>query len=77
MTLKDLQSSMSEMGVSVHQSTISHSIHKAGLSGQVGRKKPLLKKMNLKVRMEFVKKHLNDTADMWRNVLWSDVMPLI
>ena len=44
MTLKDMQGSMSEMGVSVHQSTISRSLHKAGLYGQVARKKPLLKK---------------------------------
>jgi len=72
MTLKDLQGSMSEMGVSVHQSTISRSRHKAGLNGQVTRKKPFLKKTNLKACMEFVKKNLDDTAGMWRNVLWSE-----
>ena len=71
-TLKDLQVSMSEMGVSVHQSTISCSLHKTDLYGQVARKKPLLKKTHLKARMEFTKKHLNDTAGMWRKVLWSD-----
>ena len=37
MTLKDLQDYMSKMGVSVHQSTISRSPHKAGLYGQVTR----------------------------------------
>ena len=72
MTLKDLQGSLSEMGVSVHQSTISQSLHKAGLSGQEARKKLLLKKTYLKARMEFVKKYLNDTAGMRRKVLWSD-----
>ena len=72
MTLKDLQGSMSEMGVSVHGSTISRSLHKAGLYEQGARKKPLLKKTYLKAHMEFVKNHLNDTAGMWRNVLWSD-----
>ena len=59
-------------GVSVHQSTISHSLHKDGLNGLVIRKKPWLKKMHLKARMEFVEKHLNHTAGMWRKVLWSD-----
>ena len=39
MTLKDLQGSISEMGVSFHKSTISHSLHKVGLSGAVTRKK--------------------------------------
>ena len=55
MALKDLQGSMSEMGVSVHQSTISHSPHRAGVYGQVTRKKPLLKNMHLKAHMEFAK----------------------
>ena len=67
-TMKDLQSSMSEIGVSVHQSTISRSLHKAGLDGQVARKKPLLKKTHL----ELTNKHLNDTAGMWRNALCLD-----
>ena len=44
MTKKDEQGSMSEMGVNVHESTISRSLHKAGFYGQVARKKPLLKK---------------------------------
>ena len=55
---------MSEMGVRVHQSTISHSLHKAGLHEQVARKKPFLKKTHLKYCMEFVKKYLNDAAEM-------------
>ena len=73
MTLKDLQGSVfMVMGVSVYQETISCSLHKAGLHEQVARKKPLLKKTHLKAHMEFVKKHLYDTAGMWRKVLWSD-----
>ena len=60
------------MGVSVHQSTISRYLHTVGLYGRVARKKPLLKKSHPKASMEFAEKHLNDTAGMWRNVLWSD-----
>ena len=60
------------MGVSVHQSTRSRSLHKAGLYGQVARKKPILKNTHLKALIEFAKKHLNDTAGTWRKVLWSD-----
>ena len=70
MTLNDQQGSMSEMEVSVHQST-KHYFHKSGLYGQVARKKPLLKMTHLKACMKFVKKHLDDTADMWRKVVWS------
>ena len=64
MTLKDLQGFMCKMGVNVHQSTTSYFLHKAGLYGQVARKKLLLKKTHLKARMEFAKKHLNNTAGM-------------
>ena len=56
MILKDLQGSLSKMGVSVHPSTISHSLHKASLYEQVARKKPLLKNMHLKAHREFAKK---------------------
>ena len=61
---------ISEIGVSVQKSKISRSLHKAGQYGQVARKKPLLKKAHLKAHMEFAKRHLNDTAGMWRNALW-------
>ena len=45
MTLKDLQGSMSEIGVSFYQSTISRSHHKAGLNGQVaGNKEAIAEK---------------------------------
>ena len=64
--------STSEMEVRVIESTIFCSLHKAGLFEQVARKKPLLKKTHLKARMEFVIKHLKDTAGMWRKVLRSD-----
>ena len=70
--LKDLQGSMSEMGVGGHQSTMSHSLHKAGLDGEEARKKPLLIETHLKARTEFVKKHFNNIVAMWRKVLWSD-----
>ena len=60
---------MSEMGVSVHQSIISLSLHTTGLDEQVARNNPLLKKMHPKADMEFVKKHLNDIAGMWRNIM--------
>jgi len=68
MTLQDLQGSMFEMGVNVHQLTTCHSLYKVSLDGQVTRKKALLKKTHLKARMEFVKKHLKNTAGMWSKV---------
>ena len=42
-TLKVLQSSTVEIEVSVHRTTLSRTLHRAGLYGRVARKKPLLK----------------------------------
>ena len=42
-TLKELQSSTADIGVSVHRTTLSHTLHRAGPYGRVARKKPLLK----------------------------------
>ena len=64
MTLKELQGSMSEMVVSVHQSTISCSLSNACSYGQVARKRPSLKKTHLKSHMGFTKMYINDTAGM-------------
>ncbi|MGH0155616.1 UNVERIFIED_CONTAM: hypothetical protein FKN15_036354 [Acipenser sinensis] len=43
-TLKELQSSTAEIGVSVHRTTLSPTLHRAGLYGRVARKSHCLKK---------------------------------
>ena len=40
-TLNELQSSTAEIGVSVHRTTLSHTLHRAGLCGRVARKKAI------------------------------------
>ena len=39
-TLEELQSSTAETGVSVHRTTISHTLHRVGLYDRVARKLP-------------------------------------
>ena len=51
-TLKELQSSTAETGVSVHRTTIGHTFHRAGLYGRVARKKPLICDENRKACFE-------------------------
>ena len=43
-TLKELQCSTAEIGVSVHRITLSRTLHRAGLYGRVARKSHCLKK---------------------------------
>ena len=45
-TLKELQSSTAEIGVSVRRTTLSRTLHRAGVYRRVARKKPLLKEKN-------------------------------
>ena len=41
-TLKELQSSTEEIGMSVHRTTLSRTLHRAGLYGRVIRKKAIV-----------------------------------
>ena len=70
-TLKELQSSTAESGASVYRTTISRTLHRAGLYGRVAKKKPLLSVKNKKARFEFAKRHVGDSPNVWRKVLWS------
>ena len=71
-TLNDLKDFAAEAGTEVHKSTISRALHKTGLYGRVARKKPLLKKNHLKARLEFANRHLNESPEFWKHILWSD-----
>uniref|UniRef100_A0AAZ3S1F5 Transposase Tc1-like domain-containing protein n=1 Tax=Oncorhynchus tshawytscha TaxID=74940 RepID=A0AAZ3S1F5_ONCTS len=59
-TLKELQSSTAEIGVSVHRITLSCTLHRAGFYRRVSRKKS-----------KYVW-CVGDSPNIWKNVLWSD-----
>ncbi len=71
-TSKELQASLASVKVSVHDSTIRKRLGKNGLHGRVPRLKPLLSKKNIKARLSFARKHLDDPQDFWENTLWTD-----
>ncbi|KAK3550030.1 hypothetical protein QTP86_018655, partial [Hemibagrus guttatus] len=71
-TSKELQASLASVKVSVHDSTIRKRLGKNGLRGRVPRRKPLLSKKNIKARLSFARKHLDDPQDFWENTLWTD-----
>lgn len=70
--MKELQSSVTESGVKVHQSTTSRAFHKTGLHVRVARKQPSLKKNLIKAHLEFAIEDESDPAKMWDKALWSD-----
>lgn len=52
--------------------TVKTRLLRAGLRGRVAIKKPLLRIVNKKKRLEWAKKHANWTAEQWNSVLWTD-----
>jgi transposase len=60
-TLTELQSSSVEMGEPSRRTTISAALHQSDLYGRVARRKPLLSKRHMTARLEFAKRHLNDS----------------
>ncbi|KAK3522302.1 hypothetical protein QTP86_001995 [Hemibagrus guttatus] len=71
-TSKELQASLASVKVSVHDATIRKRLGKNGLRGRVPRRKPLLSKKNIKARLSFARKHLDDPQDFWENTLWTN-----
>ena len=71
-TLKELQSFTAEIGVSVHRTTLSRTLHRAGLYGRLDRKKPLLKEKNKHTHLLFSKRCVGDSPNIRKKVLWSD-----
>jgi transposase len=63
-TLKEMQSSPAEIGVFVHLTTLSCTLHRAGLYGRVARRKPLLKKINKQTRLVIAKRHVGDSTNI-------------
>ena len=72
MTLKELGSSTAGIGVSGHRTTLSCTLHRAGIYGNVVRKKPFLKEKSKAACLEFTKRPIVDFSNTWKKVLWSD-----
>uniref|UniRef100_A0AAZ3SP42 Transposase Tc1-like domain-containing protein n=1 Tax=Oncorhynchus tshawytscha TaxID=74940 RepID=A0AAZ3SP42_ONCTS len=71
-TLTELQSTSVEMEEPSRRTTISATLHQSGLYGRVVRWKPLLSKKHITARLEFDKRHLQDSQTMRNKILWSD-----
>lgn len=52
--------------------TVKRRLREKGMIGRIAAKKPLLRPINKKKRLEFAKQHANWTIEQWKSVLWSD-----
>ncbi len=56
----------------VSSSTVRRSLLKSKMFGRVAAKKPLLRRQNVKKRLEFARNHVNWTLEQWSRVLFTD-----
>jgi transposase len=56
----------------VSLTTVKRRLRSAGLKGCVAVKKPLLRPVNKRKRLEWALQHRNWTIEQWKNVLWTD-----
>ena len=68
-TLKELQSSTAEIGISVNRTTLSRTLHRAGHYGRVARKKPLQKEKNKQTRLVFAKRRVGVSPNVEEGTL--------
>lgn len=52
--------------------TVQRALRKRGLNGRVAAKKPLLRAVNVRKRLQFAKDHVDWTLEQWHQVLWTD-----
>ena len=71
-TIKALQSSLSESGTTLSKQTLQRTLHKGGFHGCRSRKTPLLKRRNAQSGLAFAKSPLGKNVSFWLTVLWSD-----
>lgn len=61
-----------ELGKEIHPKTVRRTLHRAGYSSRVARRKPHISKVNQEKRMEFAKSYINHPVDFWDSVLFTD-----
>ena len=62
------------LGLSVGHTTVITAIHELGYRRCVARRRPLLKKIDYKCRLEFARAHKDWTVEDWKRVIFTDEM---
>ena len=71
-TARHLQDDLMKAGTSASVATIRRALNKQGLHGQTPRRTPLLTTRNIKSRLEYARRNLDKTTEVWMTVLLTD-----
>lgn len=68
----DLVNDLQRAGTKVTKVIISNTLQRQGIKSCSARRVPLLKPVHVQARLKFAREHMDDTAEDWENVMWSD-----
>jgi len=69
---REINSELSKPDEKISESTVRNRLKEANLNGQVACKKPYLRTVNKKKRLQWAKEHEHWTVEDWKKVVWSD-----
>jgi len=69
---REINSELSKPDEKISESTVRNRLKEANLNGRVARKKPYLRTVNKKKRLQSAKEHEHWTVEDWKKVVWSD-----
>uniref|UniRef100_A0A8C6LCC8 Transposase Tc1-like domain-containing protein n=1 Tax=Nothobranchius furzeri TaxID=105023 RepID=A0A8C6LCC8_NOTFU len=71
-TRGDLVNDLQRAGTTVTKVTISNTLQRQGIKSCSARRVPLLKPVHVQACLKSSREHMDDTAEDWENVMWSD-----
>lgn len=73
LTSSEIRAQMEEYhGVKISAQTVRRRLQENSLNGRIARRKPNVSKKNIKNRLQFAKKHLQNDPKFWDLIVWSD-----
>jgi len=69
-----LMSIIQSLKLDVGITTLKHTLKDLGYNHQIVRRRPFLKKLDRKRRLQFAKRHVHFTVEDWKAFIWTDEM---
>ncbi|KAI4903709.1 hypothetical protein NFI96_008852 [Prochilodus magdalenae] len=71
-TRRDLMNDLQRAGTKVTKATISNTLRREGFKSCRARRVPLLKQVHVQARLKFARERMDDPAEDWEGIMWSD-----
>src|SRR5436853_5164096 len=65
-----------DLQLNIHPNTLKHTLKDLGYNHCIARRRPFLKKVDWKRRLQFAKRHAHLTIEDWKAYIWTDEMSI-